>query len=119
MQHVPDPCAGPVLLVEQNVEYQLWLQRVAVEGDAARRGAYLAQLRSTWTDEISACQRSDLVAVLTEEDRIRRPDERDELARQVRALARTLPSWDDAAASLADCYRELAPVSSRRTVSVA
>jgi hypothetical protein len=69
MQHVPDPCACPILLVEQNVEYQLWLQRVAVEPDAARRDAYLAQLRSTWTEEIAAWQRSDLVAVLTEEDR--------------------------------------------------
>jgi polysaccharide biosynthesis protein PslH len=290
MQHVPVPSACPILLVEQNVEYQLWLQRVAVEPDAARRDAYLAQLRSTWTEEIAAWQRSDLVAVLTEEDRavlaahpgldvrivpdgadhvrparfdrarsvageplvvfvanfgyepnqdaarflceeivprvvgevpaarfllvgtsppddlrevadacpnvllvgrvpavepyldtaqvvvaplrigggikvkvlealargrpivatsvaaqglgsagadctriaddpesfaravvrlLRRPEERDELARQARAFARTLPSWDVAAAKLAACYRELVPVASRRTASVA
>jgi glycosyltransferase involved in cell wall biosynthesis len=50
---------------------------------------------------------------------LRRPEERDELARQARAFARTLPSWDVAAAKLAACYRELVPVASRRTASVA
>lgn len=50
---------------------------------------------------------------------LHRPDERQRLARAAAALAATLPSWDEAAASLVECYRELAPASSKRTVSVA
>jgi glycosyltransferase involved in cell wall biosynthesis len=48
-----------------------------------------------------------------------RPEERLELALAARAFARTLPSWDDAAVRLMACHRELLPVSSSRSASVA
>lgn len=69
MQHVPTSCGVPVLLVEQNVEYTLWLQRVVHEPDDALRAAHLIELRQTWTSEVDAWGRSDLLAVVTDEDR--------------------------------------------------
>jgi glycosyltransferase involved in cell wall biosynthesis len=66
---VPDPCPVPVLLVEQNVEYSLWLQRLVLEDDPELRDAYVTELRRTWVAEVSSWHRSDLVAVLTEDDR--------------------------------------------------
>jgi polysaccharide biosynthesis protein PslH len=69
MQHVPTPCPVPVLLVEQNVEYTLWLQRVLHESNGALRAAHLTELRHTWAAELDAWGRSDLLAVLTADDR--------------------------------------------------
>lgn len=40
-------------------------------------------------------------------DLLERPRERRALARAARAFAATLPTWDDAAAGLLDCYEEL------------
>src|SRR5262245_8253920 len=69
MQHVPAPCDVPVLLVEQNVEYAVWLQRVVAERNHALRAAHLIELRHTWTSELHAWGRSDLLAVSNDDDR--------------------------------------------------
>jgi polysaccharide biosynthesis protein PslH len=70
MQHVPDPCPVPVVLVEQNVEYTLWMQRAVHEHDPILRAEHLAELRHTWSAELDAWGRSDRLAVLTEDDRL-------------------------------------------------
>jgi polysaccharide biosynthesis protein PslH len=89
MQHVPDPCPVPVVLVEQNVEYTLWIQRAVHEADPVLRAAHLAELRHTWTAELDAWARSDLLAVLTEDDR------REVLAASPNASVRIVPDGAD------------------------
>lgn len=69
MQHVPPAVEAPVLLVEQNVEYQLWWQRAAVAPDQRTKLRLLAEYRQTRTAEVAAWRRSALMAVLTEDDR--------------------------------------------------
>jgi glycosyltransferase involved in cell wall biosynthesis len=56
MQHLPEPCPVPVLLVEQNIEFDLDRQRSA--HDVRTRRA-----------EVAAWRRADLLGVLTPEDR--------------------------------------------------
>jgi polysaccharide biosynthesis protein PslH len=61
MQHVPDEPPAPVLLVEQNIEYDLERQR------SARRGR--AHDLRTHRAEVAAWRRADALGVLTTEDR--------------------------------------------------
>jgi len=61
MQHVPPHPGVPVLLVEQNIEYDLERQRCAASGRAR-------DLR-TQRAEVAAWRRADLLGVLTAEDR--------------------------------------------------
>jgi polysaccharide biosynthesis protein PslH len=63
IQHIPFSVAVPVLLVEQNVEYELWRQRANGTG-----GGSLQHLR-TLRSEVESWQRADLLCALTEEDR--------------------------------------------------
>jgi hypothetical protein len=123
MQHVPTPCPAPVLLFEQNVEYTLWLQRVLQEPNGALRAAHLTELRHTWAAELDAWGQSDLLAVLTEEDRdeVLAADPRREVrivphganhanahhgpTRTARSFSQTLASSDEAALRLLECYR--------------
>jgi glycosyltransferase involved in cell wall biosynthesis len=67
--HVPDPSPVPVLLVEQNVEYCIWAQRVALaEGAAVQRRSF-RNFRETREHEIKAWRRATLCAAVTEDDR--------------------------------------------------
>jgi glycosyltransferase involved in cell wall biosynthesis len=61
MQHVPDDVRVPVLLVEQNIEYDLERQRAAAAGAAHDLRTHRA--------EVAAWRRADSLGVLTSEDR--------------------------------------------------
>lgn len=69
MQHVPDDIDVPVLLVEQNIEYDLWRQRADHEDDPGRRAAHLREYLLTLQEEIRAWRRAGRCAILTKEDR--------------------------------------------------
>jgi len=67
--HVPPDAPVPLLLVEQNVEFSLWGQRVAVaDGPADQRRAF-REFRQTRTSEVDAWRRATLCAAVTEDDR--------------------------------------------------
>jgi len=68
LRHVP-PSPVPVLLVEQNVEYSLGAQRVALaEGAADQRRAF-RDFRETRAQELEAWRRATLCAAVTDDDR--------------------------------------------------
>ena len=62
MQHVPHDSEAPVLLVEQNIEFDLERQRAAAAGEAVHD---MRTLRA----ELAAWNRADALGVLTPEDR--------------------------------------------------
>lgn len=67
--HLPEPSPVPVLLVEQNIEYTLWEQRVTLaEGATNQRRAFL-DFRETRAYELDAWQRVTLCAAVTDDDR--------------------------------------------------
>lgn len=68
MQHVPDPCPVPVLLVEQNVEYVLWRQRAEAALRKHEREAALDEYLRTLEAETAAWARADLCGALTRDD---------------------------------------------------
>lgn len=68
VQHLPAGGDVPVLLVEQNVEYELWRQRAELATSAPRRRDLSRQERTTREAEIEAWGRADLLAVLTADD---------------------------------------------------
>ncbi|MDQ4025272.1 MAG: glycosyltransferase family 4 protein [Actinomycetota bacterium] len=68
MQHVPDPCPLPVLLVEQNVEYVLWRQRAATAAGKHERDAAVTEYLRTLEAETAAWAQADLCAALTPDD---------------------------------------------------
>jgi glycosyltransferase involved in cell wall biosynthesis len=69
MQHVPDWVQAPVLLVEQNIEYELDRQRTRADGERVTRlEAFLACLR-TQAAELEAWGRASRLATVTWEDR--------------------------------------------------
>ena len=61
MQHVPEQAGVPVMLVDQNIEYDLERQRSAAGGDAHDLRTHRA--------EVAAWRRADALGVLTTEDR--------------------------------------------------
>lgn len=68
MQHLRALAPRPTVLVEQNIEYQLWEQRAAhSSGPVAWR--HRREAERTRTAERQAWHRADVVAALTEEDR--------------------------------------------------
>jgi glycosyltransferase involved in cell wall biosynthesis len=69
LQHVPADCAAPVLLVEQNVEFSLWAQRVAIAGAYTQQREAFREFRETRAHELDAWRRADLCAAVTEDDR--------------------------------------------------
>ena len=69
LQHVPAACPAPVLLVEQNVEFSLWAQRVAIAGAYAQQRDAFREFRETRAHEVDAWRRADLCAAVTEDDR--------------------------------------------------
>ncbi len=75
MQHLPEAVPLPVLLAEQNVEYELGRQRIAVAesagagiGRSRPRRAYRDCLR-TRSEELSCWSRATALAAVTPEDR--------------------------------------------------
>jgi polysaccharide biosynthesis protein PslH len=68
-QHVPALCPVPLLLVEQNVEYELWRQRMETAADEHERRAFFLQYRLTRDREIRAWRRATLCATVTDDDR--------------------------------------------------
>jgi polysaccharide biosynthesis protein PslH len=66
--HVPGRCPVPLLLVEQNVEYLLWHQRMSRARRRKRRRS-LAEYASTVQAEIEAWRRADMLAAVTEQDK--------------------------------------------------
>ncbi|HEX2088309.1 MAG TPA: glycosyltransferase family 4 protein [Actinomycetota bacterium] len=68
MQHVPERSSVPVLLVEQNVEYTIWHQRMRLSRGRRQRRRNLAEYAVTLQAEIEAWKRSSLCAAVTEED---------------------------------------------------
>ena len=69
MHHLPRSCETPLLLAEQNVEYSLWSQRVAIAGGHAQQRDAFRDFRETRGWEVAAWRRADLCAAVTEEDR--------------------------------------------------
>ena len=68
MQHLRGIAPRPTVLVEQNIEYQLWEQRAAhSSGKVSRR--HRREAVRTRVAEMQAWRRADVVAALTEEDR--------------------------------------------------
>jgi polysaccharide biosynthesis protein PslH len=67
MQHVPNLRTAPVLLVEQNVEYLLCGQRMAL-AEENRRHAFL-QYRLTREHELAAWRGATMCATVTEDER--------------------------------------------------
>ncbi|MDQ3983379.1 MAG: glycosyltransferase family 4 protein, partial [Actinomycetota bacterium] len=68
MQHVPEPCPLPVLLVDQNVEYVLWRQRAATAFSKHERDEAITEYLRTLEAETAAWTRADLCAALTPDD---------------------------------------------------
>lgn len=68
MQHVPERCPPPVLLVEQNVEYVLWRQRAKTSPRKRERDAAIEEYLRTLQAETAAWGRADLCGALTAED---------------------------------------------------
>jgi glycosyltransferase involved in cell wall biosynthesis len=66
--HLPGWCPVPLLLVEQNVEYRLWHQRMGNARGRLRR-RYVAEYASTVQAEIEAWHRAHMLAAVTEEDK--------------------------------------------------
>jgi glycosyltransferase involved in cell wall biosynthesis len=68
MQHLRALAPRPTVLVEQNIEYQLWEQRAAhASGPAAWR--HRREAERTRRAELDAWRRADVVGALTAEDR--------------------------------------------------
>ncbi len=68
MQHLPEPCPLPVVLVEQNVEYQLCRQRAAT-APLRQRSGFVYEYLLTLEAELDAWKRSDVCAAVTTDDR--------------------------------------------------
>jgi glycosyltransferase involved in cell wall biosynthesis len=68
-QHVPRACSVPVLLVEQNVEYELWRQRMEHADEETQRRALFLQYRLTRDEEVRAWRAASVCATLTDDDR--------------------------------------------------
>jgi glycosyltransferase involved in cell wall biosynthesis len=69
MHHVPAGSGVPILLVEQNVEYTIWHQRMRLARGRGQHRRNLAEYAVTLQAEIEAWKRSSLCAAVTEEDR--------------------------------------------------
>jgi glycosyltransferase involved in cell wall biosynthesis len=69
MQHVPEWVEAPVLLVEQNVEYDLEYQRARAERDGVTRLDWFLRGACTRTMEIGCWVRASHLATVTDEDR--------------------------------------------------
>ena len=69
MHHVPAEASVPVLLVEQNIEYSVWHQRMRLSPTRKEQRRRVAQYAMTLQAEIDAWKRSSLCAAVTEEDR--------------------------------------------------
>lgn len=103
LQHVPEPCPLPVLLVEQNVEFRLLRLEAMTTADRSRKLHLLDLLRETRRAELLAWCRSSLCGAVSEEDRMlmRRvlpgldvrltPDGADHLDRERRAKTAAVP----------------------------
>jgi glycosyltransferase involved in cell wall biosynthesis len=69
LQHVPEPSDVPIVLVGQNVEYELWRQRVETAVDEEARRASFLSYRQTREAEVRAWRRASLCVAVTEDDR--------------------------------------------------
>src|SRR5437763_5292797 len=69
MQHVPDWAEAPVLLVEQNVEYELDRQRARSGGKRVTRLDSFSESVRTHAGELGAWRRASRLATVTWEDR--------------------------------------------------
>lgn len=68
MQHLRDLAPRPTVLIEQNIEYQLWEQRAA-NGSGRVAWRHRREADRTRRAERDAWRRADVVGALTEEDR--------------------------------------------------
>ncbi len=69
MQHVPELTEVPVLLVEQNIEFELAHQRATVGCDPARRFELFSRCLRTRAAEIESWRAATRLATVTPEDR--------------------------------------------------
>jgi glycosyltransferase involved in cell wall biosynthesis len=69
MQHIPDWVDVPVLLVEQNVEYDLERQQVATFSDLLGDRRALGACARTRATELECCSRASLIGAVTVADR--------------------------------------------------
>jgi glycosyltransferase involved in cell wall biosynthesis len=69
MQHVPALTPAPVVLVEQNVEYSLWAQRLALAATPEERRTMRVELAATREHELLAWRRATICAAVTADDR--------------------------------------------------
>lgn len=67
---LPEACPVPVLLVEQNIEFELFAQRAGLSDDPVERLSLLREYRATRAAEVAAWHSADSIAVLTERDRV-------------------------------------------------
>jgi polysaccharide biosynthesis protein PslH len=68
MQHVPDDCGVPILLDEQNVEFELWRQRMRLAADPHDYERLRSAWRGTWQVEPRAWRRADMCVTVTDDD---------------------------------------------------
>jgi glycosyltransferase involved in cell wall biosynthesis len=68
-QHVPRHVPVPVLLVEQNVEFELWRQRMETAREERERRRFFLQYRLTREAELRAWRRATALATVTADDR--------------------------------------------------
>ncbi|HEY0517594.1 MAG TPA: glycosyltransferase [Solirubrobacteraceae bacterium] len=68
-QHLPPRAGAPVLLVEQNIEYQLWEQRMQSAAEELARTRLRHRMLATREAELGAWRRADACATVTERDR--------------------------------------------------
>jgi polysaccharide biosynthesis protein PslH len=69
LTHVPEPCPAPILLVEQNIEFSLWGQRLAHALGRRERRRRFTEYVTTVQAEIDAWRRASMCGAVTEDDR--------------------------------------------------
>jgi glycosyltransferase involved in cell wall biosynthesis len=68
---LPPTVARPVVLTDQNVEFDLWDQRAAITADPQERRRLQAEADRTWAAEVAAWEAADRCVAVTEEDAAR------------------------------------------------
>lgn len=69
LPHVPTSSSVPIVLVEQNIEYALWRQRLARAHGRRERRRFFREYVTTLKAEIDAWRRAAVCGAVTEEDR--------------------------------------------------
>jgi glycosyltransferase involved in cell wall biosynthesis len=69
VQHLPARLPAPLVLVEHNIEWDLWRQRAALAATAETAAIMRAEVERTRRDELAAWRRADVLVAVSEDDR--------------------------------------------------